>query len=325
LKKIIIFILLLFSLNLRAQVNLVPNPSFEIFDTCPDNFGLIENCTGWKIFCGSPDYFNACAIDTIVNGYYGFSAPFNAFGSQNPSSGNAYAGLITYEYLTGYREYLGIRLHNSLLSGVKYFVSYKVSLADSCHFATNNIGVSFSTNQFYDSNPNSPNFYNHPKMNDSLIMSDTINWIKIFNSFISDSSYRYLVIGNFFRDSATHINQLNLDLSSNLFGYYYIDDICLSTDSAFAYNYHYDGVDLIKSNSISLTITPNPVENILTLNIPQHTNKILITNIWGQQIIEENTEGIFRLTKDMSAFPNGIYFLTVKTFSDTQTIKFVKQ
>ena len=41
--------------------NLVPNPSFEDYCSCPDNSGQVYRAIGWTSFGNSSDYFNCCA------------------------------------------------------------------------------------------------------------------------------------------------------------------------------------------------------------------------------------------------------------------------
>src|SRR5205085_585438 len=83
-----ITLLLLFSFSIGNAQNLVPNPGFENYITCPVNYGELFKCQDWSTFGNSPDYFNACSPDTIV------SVPKNNFGYQLASSGNAYCGFI---------------------------------------------------------------------------------------------------------------------------------------------------------------------------------------------------------------------------------------
>ena len=61
--------------NGTAQ-NMVPNPSFENHTVCPASYGELYKCENWSSFGYSPDYFNACSPDTIVN------VPQNEFGFQ---------------------------------------------------------------------------------------------------------------------------------------------------------------------------------------------------------------------------------------------------
>lgn len=88
----------LFSFFAKTQLNLVPNPSFEIYDTCPYNefnpvySGVDAICRAIPWFqhnspnpynCGgSTDFFHAC------NG----SVPLNIDGFQNARTGFGYAG-----------------------------------------------------------------------------------------------------------------------------------------------------------------------------------------------------------------------------------------
>ncbi|HPF90129.1 MAG: hypothetical protein H6592_04535 [Flavobacteriales bacterium] len=60
--------------------NLVPNPSFELTDTCPNTccFNVGDRPLYWNRWDQSPDYFNACAdtingVDTLVG------VPWNGF------------------------------------------------------------------------------------------------------------------------------------------------------------------------------------------------------------------------------------------------------
>ena len=57
------------------------------------------------------------------------------------------------------------------------------------------------------------------------IVTDTINWTTISGSFISDSAYQYILIGNFFDTANTNFS------CTNGLTYYLVDDICVS-DSA---------------------------------------------------------------------------------------------
>src|SRR5690606_31382855 len=86
-----------------AGQNLVPNPSFEQYNACPNGISSLMYDPGYTSFPtakywgnalqqGSADYFNACAPkNTYV------SVPWNGFGYQTPRSGNAYAGIIAWQ------------------------------------------------------------------------------------------------------------------------------------------------------------------------------------------------------------------------------------
>ena len=68
---------------------------------------------------------------------------------------------------------------------------------------------------------------------------------------------------------------------------------------------------------------PNPVENILHLQLLDDQNQITLTNILGQKLMEAVVKSSHNL--DMSNFKSGIYFLKVKNSNGTQNIKIIKK
>jgi hypothetical protein len=85
------FLLLFFTARVCFGQNLVPNPSFEIHDSCPNNISFIEGAIGWKQLIITPDFFHECATNSAA------SIPYNIAGYQQPFNINdsAYAGIGT--------------------------------------------------------------------------------------------------------------------------------------------------------------------------------------------------------------------------------------
>jgi hypothetical protein len=107
-------LLFVVALRCEAQGNLVPNPSFELLDTCPYTTGFQEGDrpAHWRSWLNNPDYFHACAgslqdIDTLV------SVPHNGWGFQHAWDGEAYVGYCAYSTTDQYREYVGAELLGS--------------------------------------------------------------------------------------------------------------------------------------------------------------------------------------------------------------------
>ena len=75
--------------NSFAQ-NLVSNPSFEEYSSCPDGIGQISYAIGWEP-CGpsTEEYFHFCGAPD-------YSVPENWFGYQYAATGKAYAALFSY-------------------------------------------------------------------------------------------------------------------------------------------------------------------------------------------------------------------------------------
>lgn len=68
-KILLISFIGVFSINSYCQLNLVPNFSFEIYDTCPNTQVKIQYAMGWSKYSfgiSTPDYYNACSPDTVL-------------------------------------------------------------------------------------------------------------------------------------------------------------------------------------------------------------------------------------------------------------------
>ncbi len=122
-------------------MNLVPNPGFENYNTCPyDSIPNLLNLTDyWLDFRESPNYFNSCLPDSI-NGLW--DSPKNGWGYQLPQTGNGYAGLCTYgnpqAAADNFREWIGTELNSPLIIGTKYFISFYFVLARNGFYFSSN-------------------------------------------------------------------------------------------------------------------------------------------------------------------------------------------
>ncbi len=307
-KKFISSFLLCFALlEVHGQVNLVPNPSFEDTLECIGPFDLTVKY--WQSFKESPDYCSFyCTPDMI-----------SSLGEKEPNTGNAYTGFISYNIGNppNIREFLGVELISPLIIGQKYFVSYYLSVGYTpnagYNLAINNIGALFTTNSYY--NLANPNFA-HLKA--SQIVSDTENWVKISGSFIADSTYNYLMIGNFFDDIYTDTLELPSSVQPHR-SYSLVDDVCVTSDSL--YNEHWSGLttQTIITNKNTLKCYPNPTDNFFNIKSDQLVSSIQIFNNIGQKVY--NSENIFEklIILDLSQFKKGYYLLKLKQL-DNQTI-----
>ncbi len=301
----------------NAQVNLVPNPSFESYSACPDNISSpsddqVSRANGWSSYRETPDYFHVCGSIWEVG------VPNNLPGYQNAHTGNAYCGLISF-YIAGpdSREVIGCNLTSTLSVGQKYFVSFYTNFAGKPgnSLATNNVGIRFSKNQFSYSTPTPINNYAHLKLNTKN--TDTLNWIKVFGSFVADSAYKYIAIGNFFND-------INTDtLSYGAFpyeAYYFIDDVCVSTDSTYANNW--TGISEY-GNKNSLNIYPNPFTEKFRIKCnAEFLGKKIKCQIFDlfENLIREkqnDTDEIVEFS-DLQNLPQGVYIIKIE--SDYKTI-----
>lgn len=315
LTTILLFFFMLTNSLTNAQ-NLVPNPSFEDTISCPYQSGDIENSQDWTTSCGSPDYFNLCANP------YDFGVPNNVFGYQMPSSGNAYTGFATYSNSApNSREFPTCALNSPLTIGVKYFISFKVALSlnivSQVNSASNKIGAMFTTGVYQ------CNVTNNPHVFTDTIITDSLDWTRINGSFVADSAYNYLLIGNFFDDANTDTINIFNDFTYN--AYYFLDDVAVGTDSSFIYNYNY--LTEVSENNLQtqFSFSPNPVSDYFTLN--QSFNEpydLIIYNALGQQLYEEKNITTCHKTINTIQFTSGILFITIKSNNQTINYKLLK-
>ena len=145
-KKIIFDIILLCSLTqyVSAQVNFVPNPSFEFFTTCPTFYSQLNYAYPWFApSIGTPDYFNSCNTGVV-------SVPVQVTNYQPARTGVAYAGAGV---AGSYREYISCRLNDSLIKDKNYCVEFYVNLANVTFFVPSDsmvVGMYISNDSVFD-------------------------------------------------------------------------------------------------------------------------------------------------------------------------------
>ena len=315
-KKIVLILFLLVS-NLLVGQNLVPNPSFEDTVQCPT--GNVSDAIGWSNFSNqSPDYFHSCN-----SGFLG--VPNNFFGYQQAASGNAYCGLSTYfSPPDNGREIIGIALTNQLILGNKYYVSFKSNLSIDTFavsgYATNNLGARFSTLSSNPAIPDTINNFSH--VFHSTIITDTLNWTLIMGSFIADSNYNYIAIGNFFDNANTDTLKIMNGTPSVEFAYYFIDDVCVSTDSLTCYNFT-TGVKE-QEEQLKVNIYPNPTSthfNIEGINQPYH---LTIYNAVGQLLHQEHVNEYSKQV-DVRQYAKGLLFIRIEIAGEVIYRKVIKK
>src|SRR5690554_5513739 len=190
---IILFIAASATLTAQEGVNLVPNPSFEDTLYCPQFYGDRDvACEHWRSFKGTADYMHNC-FPIVANDFAG---------GKVPHTGDAYAGFITYGITTPDfgREHIGVELLAPLVIGEEYFVSFFVSVGYTPlthNIASNNVGALFTTYSYNDLMLELPNI-NFSHINETTIISEIEIWMKVSGSFVADSAYTYMIIGNFY-------------------------------------------------------------------------------------------------------------------------------
>ena len=237
--NIISFIFILFSFKgILCSQNLVDNPGFENYSSCPTVQGQLALAPPWHSPAGSittPDLLNSCVM--FIQGCYSMGVPHNRNGYTPARSGSGYAGILTKYPVANLREYLQAPLNSSLISGKIYEVSMYVILSDSCRYATDNMGMYLTNGAVSQTGTpfaNQP-IYVTPQIEHKSVITDTTNWIKVGGLYFAQGGEDYITIGNFRSDAGNTVLSSNIPygscgISSNT-AYYFIDDVSVTTCS----------------------------------------------------------------------------------------------
>ncbi len=276
--------------------NLVPNYSFENYSACPP--GSIVLAVPWKGGATSSlnaEYGNSCSPSICC----GVPTNIYGYGYQYARTGNAYIGMyFRFEKNRNFRNYIQVKLIDSLKSGNCYYVEFFVNLYNVASFSVNNIGLlisdTFVVQQFstpINANPQIVSYGN------PVIPIDTLNWRKVAGIFVAKGGEQYITIGNFKDDANTDTIPTNFPIGIR-YGAYYVDDV--SVYSLADYSFKADaGPDttLVTGDSVFVgtllggTITTtwyNSTGQVIANNVPglyvqptQNTFYILEQNVCG--------------------------------------------
>ena len=228
-KKITVInlLLVLVILQLPAQ-NLVPNPSFETYSSCPTTLDQVGNAPPWyRPTDASSDYYNACAGA-------GISTPTNGQGTQTPRTGDAYMGCITYlsSVPGNYREYIQAPLTSPLTAGQQYYAEVYVSLTEGSIYEADGIGMLFTNGPLLQANatilmcgavPCVAQVNNTP----NNIINDMTNWVQISGTFTAVGGEDHITVGSFWDDNNTVVGGPNM---AGIWptAYLFIEDVCVT-------------------------------------------------------------------------------------------------
>ena len=218
----------------KAQ-NLVPNPSFETYYQNESQGDNIPGVIPFWSSVGPIDWFHL--NNNVPPLPYLATLPNNYLGRQLPRTGIAYAGFFSYlrnSFST--REMPFVPLNDSLEINKQYCVSFYLSMADTANYANSLMSALFmkDTTYLYDKVTYSPidwtNYFTPQVTNTSGFLSSTTSWMKVENSFVADSTYKYMVIGlftNLVLHDTLYVPGGQFSWS-NPYGYYYLDDVSVT-------------------------------------------------------------------------------------------------
>jgi OmpA-OmpF porin, OOP family len=206
--------------------NFVPNPSFELLKDEPCRWNqkgqkyMSEHFAEWMSPTETtPDIFSL----RIPPDCWANPKKHSPTG-QKPRTGDNMVGMKVQGKggtPTHWHEYLMIKLDSNLTPGIKYYAEVWVQRASRAARGSNNIGMLFS-DTIISSNNRLPLYYTPQINSESIIETRGNQWKKISGVFLAESSFHYLLIGNFYPDEQTEV-MLYPDGESG--AYYYFDDV----------------------------------------------------------------------------------------------------
>jgi hypothetical protein len=284
----------------RAQ-NLVPNPSFETYDTCPYSGSQIYLASPWQgVTTNSTDYLNSCSpVYNVPNGG----------GFQYARTGVAHIGLWAINSYGGdYREYARVQLSSPLVTDSCYLVEFYCSNSNLSGYGVNKMGALLSTSPVNNVGPGAWGLVLQyiPQIESTIFLDDTLGWTRVFGHYTALGGEQYLTIGNFQTDAATD----TIHLTGNTYDgcYMLVDDIrvekILGCDTSGMWEYEED---------LSFNVFPNPANEILTVEFKKRfSGNLKLLDASGRCLknIQLNNSSAHQLS--VSDISNGFYFLSLE-------------
>jgi len=211
--------------NDEGYSNYVSNPGFEKTkrEYCKWNQNgrnYMENINAWD----SPTETTPDLFSLRVKSSCWANPRKHSDGKQGPRNGDNMAGLKTYGKggtETFWHEYLSVELDSALQPGVRYYAEFYTSRASNSRLASNNLGIYFSDTAVV-TRDRMPLFFT-PQVNSEKVVKSRWNmWQKVSGVFEVDEVKHYLIIGNFYHDDRTEIQEFDEGEGG---AYYYIDDV----------------------------------------------------------------------------------------------------
>ncbi len=239
--KIWITPLLFLFCYLKAQTNLIVNPSFEEYECIPSVATssltppcCLGCCKNWKSIVRTFDYFSTYSSIDSVFPCYSFSylgIPKNVIGYQVSKEGMFYVGGFLHVdipyfqpsyFKYGMSEGMIGELLQSLQKNHVYEFTMYWRLANTCNRASNQLQTYFTPynvlylSSHFDSIPYYFPYHYPPQVawDSTLFMTDTLNWVKLNACFIAQGGEKYVAIGNFRSIYSTKAVTVNYDTSN---------------------------------------------------------------------------------------------------------------
>ena len=211
----------------QTAENFVENGSFEQTAGKVKKLGSIEMASGWASPTGvRADLFSPTGPAEI-------SVPENSFGKEQAKEGANYAGIVAFSYGDKIsRSYIMAKLSTPLKKGLKYCVTFNVSLSEASKYACNQVGAVLSAKPFgTDSKASIIEKASVVLHAENKVLNATYNWEQICAVFVAQGGEKFITIGNFSSNEET-VNEKNkkteMKVTPVIGAYYFVDDVAVS-------------------------------------------------------------------------------------------------
>lgn len=127
------------------------------------------------------------------------------------------------------KEFLQVKLTEPLRPGTSYELEFWVSVQQN-GVKANKLGAGFSRQFLADTTAQKIGNIKPVAYFTEIIAPGKNEWLSLRHTFAADSSWQYLLIGNFFPDENTSVDTSSADLP---YAYYLIDDVSIRNINAF--------------------------------------------------------------------------------------------
>ena len=308
-KNKLIILLTCFISFLSTGQNLVTNGNFELYTTCPTYTGsTMFTAQDWQLVgatWSSPDYYDTCQTSLFPNG----TLPITFLGYQNDCcGGGGFVGMWAFHKTEPdiEREYIQIKLTDTLITSHMYVCKMLVNLANESEYAIKTMGMYFSPTPYYAGSTGSVtgliNITN-PQIQSASVINDTVSWVTVQDTFIANGNEAYLLIGNF----QTDISSDTIFLWNKGHGgctYIYVDSVSVLESGQ-------TEVFESKHNKFLTNIYPNPTNNTATLSFDNRKKEICTLTLYDKQgTVVQTTKNIIADKTEIKRdnLQNGLYY-----------------
>jgi len=253
---------LIFNIDSKSQ-NFVPDSSFERNSSVPLLLSSLGLNGSWSSpTMGTTDLF--CECGKKQKEISESDVPKNPMGVQKANSGKCYGGFYLFSH-HDYHEYMITQLMSPLTGGVKYDLTFYLSLADYSRATIEQIGVCFLKSKVtYTGSGYAVGLKPlYIKINEE-VGTDTVEWHKLTLEYKAKGGEQFLMIGSWDegRIEATNVlapkgSHTRINQKTDRDAYYYIDDVSLRKQPP-VYVAYFDTIVKPKIDTIKPTAVTYP-------------------------------------------------------------------